>query len=216
VVLVVQLPDLVVERVTVVEIGPVGLSLAETVTVRDGEQVRRLQVSRGICVSLMATDRSAPIATVSLLEAHPNSSEMDVYRPLLENEYLEISKHGGPADPSSLENTERYMSVQTVRLPDVEQLDELLEKFVPFGDVSAATDPTPSSRQMVTARNATTIRRMWLLLSSRRTGCAGHSALDRSVGELTIALGCLANVASERRAPLRPFYHRPTRCWTRH
>jgi len=35
--LVVQVPDFVVERVTVVEIGPVGLSLADTVTVLDGE-----------------------------------------------------------------------------------------------------------------------------------------------------------------------------------
>lgn len=113
VVLVVQFPDLVVERVTVVEIGPVGLSLADTVTVLDAVQVRLLQLSSGICVGLIATDRSAPIVTVSLPVAHPNSSEMNVNRPLLEIEYLEIWRQGGPSDPSSFENTEREMSVQS-------------------------------------------------------------------------------------------------------
>jgi hypothetical protein len=111
--LVVQFPDLVVERVTVVEIGPVGVSLADTVTVLVDVQVRLLQLASGICVGLMATDRSVPIVTVSLLSAHPNSSEIGVNRPLLENEYLEIWRHGGPSDPSSFENTERNISVQS-------------------------------------------------------------------------------------------------------
>ena len=91
--MVVQVPDLVVERVVVVEIGPVGLSLAETVTVLDDVQVRLLQLSSGICVSPSVTDRSAPIVIVPL-EAHPNSSEMEVNLPLLEIEYLKISRHG--------------------------------------------------------------------------------------------------------------------------
>jgi len=111
--LVVQFPDLVVERVTVVEIGPIGVSLADTVTVLDDVQVRRLQVSSGICVGLTATDRSAPMATVLLPVAHPNSSEMDVNLPLLEIEYLEIWRQGGPSEPSSFENTERNMSVHS-------------------------------------------------------------------------------------------------------
>ena len=51
VVLVVQPPDFVVERVVVVETGPVGLSLAETVTVLEVVHVRRLQLSSGICVA---------------------------------------------------------------------------------------------------------------------------------------------------------------------
>jgi hypothetical protein len=111
--LVVQFPDLVVERVTVVVIGPVGVSLADTVTVLDDVQVRRLQLWSGICVGLMATDRSEPITTVSLLEAHPNSSEMVVTRPVLEIEDLVTWRHGGPSDPSSFENTVRKISVQT-------------------------------------------------------------------------------------------------------
>lgn len=188
-----QFPNLVVERVTVVEIGPVGLSFADTVTVLDDVQVRLLQLSSGICVGLMATDRSVPIVTVSLPAAHPNSSEMGVYRPLLEIEYLEIWRHGGPSDPSSFENTDRNMSVQSWRLPDVVQLDEVLEKFVPFGEVSAATGPTAISRQIGTARNATTSRRTSYLPSSRRTRWAGDTArpLRRAP---TIALGCLACV----------------------
>jgi hypothetical protein len=46
--LVVQFPDLVVDRVTVVEIGPDGVSLADTVTVLVDVQVRLLQLSSGI------------------------------------------------------------------------------------------------------------------------------------------------------------------------
>jgi hypothetical protein len=61
----------------------------------------------------MATERSAPIATVSLPVAHPNSSEMGVNRPLLEIEYLEIRRHGGPSEPSSFEDTDRNISVQS-------------------------------------------------------------------------------------------------------
>jgi hypothetical protein len=155
--LVVQLPDLVVERVVVVEIGPVGLSVADTVTVLVDVQVRLPQSSSGICVGSSATDRSAPITAVPL-EAQPNSSEMTVNRPLAPIEYVKISRHGGAADPSSFEDTKRFVSVQTWRPPLVEQLDELLEKFVPFGDVSAATGPTASSRLNGTARNAAAIR----------------------------------------------------------
>ena len=91
VILVVQLPDLVVERVIVVEIGPVGLSLADTVTVLDDVQVRRPHCSSGICVGSRTTDRSAPMVIVPL-EAHPNSSEMT--RPLAPVEYVKISRHG--------------------------------------------------------------------------------------------------------------------------
>jgi hypothetical protein len=159
VVFVVQLPSLVVERVVVVVIGPVGLSLADTVTVLDDVQVRRLQLSSGISVSPSVTEKSAPIVIVPV-EAQPNSSEMTVKRPLAEIEYLKTPRHGGPSDPSSFENTERLVSVQTWRLPDVEQLDELLKKFVPLGDVSAATGPTASSKQIGTARTATANRRM--------------------------------------------------------
>ena len=82
-----QLPSLVVERVVVVETGPVGLSLADTVTVLDDEQFRLPQFSSGMSVGATVTDRSAPIVIVPL-EAHPNSSEMKVKRPLLEIEYL--------------------------------------------------------------------------------------------------------------------------------
>ena len=46
--LVVQFPDLVVDRVTVVVIGPDGVSLADTVTVLVDVQVRLLQLSSGI------------------------------------------------------------------------------------------------------------------------------------------------------------------------
>jgi hypothetical protein len=116
---------------------------------------------------------------------------------LLEIEYLEISRHGGPSDPSSFENTERNVSVQTWRLPAVEQLDEKLEKFVPFGDVSAATDPTASNRLSGTARNAITTRRTRHLLSARRAACIDESAIEASVGP-TIVLGCLASVARSR------------------
>jgi hypothetical protein len=145
VVFVVQVPDFVIERDVVVVTGPVGLSVADTVTVLDGVHVRLLQFSSAICVSPSVTEKSAPIVIVPV-EAQPNSSEMTVERPLAEIEYLKTPRHGGPADPSSFENTQRLVSVQTWWLPDVEQLDELLEKFVPLGDVSAATGPTASSK----------------------------------------------------------------------
>jgi hypothetical protein len=165
VVFVVQPPDFVVERVVVVETGPVGESLADTVTVLENVHVRLLQLSSGISDAGSSTDRSAPTVMVPL-EAHPNSSEMTLNLPLDEIEYLKISRHGGPSDPSSFDVTERLASVQTWRLPDVEQLDELLKKFVPFGDVSAATDPTPSRRRSGRAASATPIRRMRHLLTS--------------------------------------------------
>jgi hypothetical protein len=154
--------------VTVVEMGPVGLSLADTVTVLDDVQVRLRHSPSGICVGSRATDRSAPTVIVPL-EAQPNSSEMTVNRPLTPIEYVKISRHGGAADPSSFENTKRLVSVQTWRPPVVEQLSELLEKFVPFGEVSAATGPIASNRLNGTARNATANRRTkHLLLTSRR------------------------------------------------
>jgi hypothetical protein len=78
-VFVVQFPSLVVERVVVVVIGPVGLSLADTVTVLDDVHVRRLQLSSGISVSPSVTEKSAPIVIVPV-EAQPNSSEMTVKR----------------------------------------------------------------------------------------------------------------------------------------
>src|SRR4249920_1411700 len=96
VILMVQLPSLVVERMVVVETGPVGLSLADTVTVLDGGQFRLAQSFRGMSVGATVTDRSAPIAIVPL-DAHPDSSEMTVKRPLLEIEYLKIPRHGGPS-----------------------------------------------------------------------------------------------------------------------
>jgi hypothetical protein len=159
VVLVVQPPDFVVERDVVVETGPVGVSCADTVTVLDDVHVRRLQSSSVIEEAGRSTDMSAPTVIVPLV-AHPNSSEMTLNLPLLEIEYLKISRHGGPSDPSSFDVTERFRSVQTWRPPDVEQLDELLKKFVPFGDVSAATDPTVSRRSSGTVASATPIRRM--------------------------------------------------------
>jgi hypothetical protein len=163
VVLVVQPPDFVVERVVVVEAGPVGLSLAETVTVLEVVHVRRLQLSSGICVAPSATERSAPMLIVPP-KAHPNSSEMTLNLPFVEIAYLKTSRHGGPSDPSSFEDTERFVSVQTWRLPVVEQVDELLKKFVPFGDVSAATDPTASNRLNGTAMSAAPSRRIEHLL----------------------------------------------------
>ena len=90
VVLVVQLPDFVVEREVVVETGPVGLSLAETVTVRD-VQFCLLQLSIGICVAARVTEKSAPIV-IAPLAAQPNSSEMN--RPRFPFEYVTISRHG--------------------------------------------------------------------------------------------------------------------------
>jgi hypothetical protein len=88
---VVQLPDFVVERVIVVEIGPVGLSLADTVTVLDVVQVRLPHCSSVICVGSSTTERSAPMVIVPL-EAHPNSSE--IARPFAPVEYVKISRHG--------------------------------------------------------------------------------------------------------------------------
>jgi len=179
--LVVQLPDLVVERVVVVEIGPVGLSLAETVTVLGAEQVRLLQSWSEMSVGSRLTDRSAPIDAAPL-EAHPNSSEMTVNLPLLEIEYLKISRQGGPSDPSSFDEAKRFRSVQTSRPPVVAQLDELLEKFEPFGEVSAATGPTASSRTNGTARSATPNRLTGHLLTARRIRRADDPALDCPVG----------------------------------
>jgi hypothetical protein len=164
VVLVVQLPDLVVERVVDVEIGPVGLSLADTVTILE-EQCCLLQLSREMSVGATVTDRSAP-TDIEPLEAHPNSSEITEERPLLETEYLKISRHGGPSDPSSFEETKRFVSVHTSRPPLVAQVDELLEKLVPLGEVSAATGPIARSRMKGTARNATPIRRTGHLLTT--------------------------------------------------
>lgn len=159
VVLVVQPPDFVVDRDVVVEIGPVGVSCADTVTVLEDVHVRRLQSSSVICDAGRSTDMSAPTVIVPLV-AHPNSSEMTLNLPLLEIEYLKISRHGGPSEPSSFEVTKRFRSVQTCRPPEVEQIDEPLKKFVPFGDVSAATAPAVSSRTSGTAASATPIRRM--------------------------------------------------------
>ena len=81
------------ERVVVVEIGPVGLSLADTVTVLDDVQVRLPQCSSGICVGSRTTDRSAPIV-IEPLEAQPNSSEMTVTDRWPQIEYVKISRHG--------------------------------------------------------------------------------------------------------------------------
>ena len=87
VVRVVQDPDLLVARVIVVVIGPVGASLAETVTVRDEEHARRLQLWIVIGVGASVTDRSAPNTAVPS-DAQPNSSEMSANRPVLEIEYV--------------------------------------------------------------------------------------------------------------------------------
>jgi hypothetical protein len=107
---------------------------------------------------------------------------MTVNLPLLEIEYVKISRHGGPSDPSSFDETKRFRSVQTSRPPVVAQLDELLEKFEPFGEVSAATGPTASSRTNGTARNATPIRRTGAPPDIRRARQASDPALDCSVG----------------------------------
>jgi hypothetical protein len=159
VVLVVQPPDLVVERVVVVETGPVGVSLADTVTVLADVHVRLLQLSSVICVADRSTDRSAPTVIVPLV-AHPNSSEITLNLPLAPMEYLKISRHGGPSDPSSFDDTNRFESVQTWRPPVVEQVVFPLKKLVPFGEVSAATDPTVSRSISGTAASTTPIRRM--------------------------------------------------------
>jgi hypothetical protein len=160
VVFVVHDPDFVVDRVVDVEMGPVGLSLAETVTVLEPVQLRRLQLWRVIEVGSSATEKSAPIAIVPS-EAHPNSSEMSVNLPLLANEYLKTSRHGGPSDPSSLDVTERFVSVHTSRLPEVEQLEAELKKDVPFGDVSAETGATrTTNRPIEVTRDNVLMRRM--------------------------------------------------------
>jgi hypothetical protein len=157
-------PDFVVDRVVDDETGPVGLSLAETVTVREAEHVRRLQVSRVIDVGSRATEKSAPIVIVPS-EAHPNSAEMSVNLPLFANAYLWTSRHGGPSEPSSLDVTERFVSVHTSRLPDVEQLEAELKNDVPFGDVSADTGATrTTSRPIEATRDAILKRRTWDLL----------------------------------------------------
>jgi hypothetical protein len=182
---------LVVERVVVVEIGPVGLSLADTVTVLDDVQVRLPHSSSAICVGSRTTDRSAPMV-IEPLEAHPNSSEMT--RPFAPVEYVKISRHGWPGDPSSFDDTNRFVSAQTCRPPLVEQLDAKLEKFDPFGDVSAATGPTASRRLNGTARNASANRRMGDPLSSRRIRWAG-TRLATDPWTRTIGLGRLASIA---------------------
>jgi len=81
VVRVVQPPDFVVERDVVVEIGLVGVSLADTVTVLDVVHVRRPHESSVIWDAGTVTDRSVPTVMVPLV-AHPNSSEMTLCRPL--------------------------------------------------------------------------------------------------------------------------------------
>src|SRR3954465_6019902 len=106
-------------------------------------------------------------------DAHPNSSEMSVNRPLLANEYLWTSMHGGPCDPSPLHETDRAVCVHTSRFPDVVQLVASLKNDDPFGDVSAATGPTPRRSAIEPPRIANVSRRIWHLRPWRRTGQPG-------------------------------------------
>src|SRR3954454_10756222 len=123
-------------------------------------------------VGARVTEKSAPTAMVPA-DAHPNSSEMSVNRPLLANEYLWTSRHGGPSDPSSLEETDRTVSVHTSRFPDVVQLVASLKNDDPFGDVSAATGPTARRSPIEPPRIANVSRRIWHLRPWRRTGQPG-------------------------------------------
>ena len=198
--LVVHDPDFVVDLVTVVEIGPVGESLADTVTVRDPVHPRWLQLIRVIWEDGTTTERSSPIRAVPL-EAHPNSSERTLCRPFVETEYLKTSRQGGPSDPSSFDDTDRYVSVQTWRPPVVTQLVAKLEKFDPFGDVSASAGAAASSNANGTASRATANRRTGS--SPRRGGSVRReSAFDRA-SAATLALGCLCDVLRAPRSSRR-------------
>src|SRR4051794_1110290 len=131
-------------------------------------------------VGSRVTERSAPTAIVPS-EAHPNSSEISVNRPLLANEYLWTSRHGGPSDPSSLDVTDRNVSVQTWRFPDVVQLVAALKNDEPFGDVSAATGPTARRSPIEPPRIANLNRRIRHLRPWRRAGQPGiglHPVVD--------------------------------------
>src|SRR4051794_35630533 len=104
-------------------------------------------------VGSRVTERSAPTDIVPP-EAHPNSSEISVDRPLLPNEYLWTSRHGGPSDPSSFDVTDRNVSVQTWRFPDVVQLVAAEERRPVRGCVSGdgargeeKSDRTPKDRE---------------------------------------------------------------------
>lgn len=77
---VVQLPSVVVNLPVVVVIGPVGESLAETVTVLVVVQVRRPQDSSAICVGDKVALRPLVIVNEAA-SAHPNSSEMNLKLP---------------------------------------------------------------------------------------------------------------------------------------
>src|SRR3954454_10224920 len=110
-------------------------------------------------VGSRVTERSAPTDIVPP-EAHPNSSEISVDRPLLPNEYLWTSRHGGAPAPSSLDVTDRNVSVQTWRFPDVVQLVAALKNDDPFGDVSAATGPAARRSPIEPPRRANLNRRI--------------------------------------------------------
>ncbi|MEO6207847.1 MAG: hypothetical protein ABIP77_07815 [Candidatus Limnocylindrales bacterium] len=73
-ILVVHVPSLVVERPLVVVIGPVGVSLAETITVREFVQVLTSHRVSGIEVAPSVAERVLLIVKDDA-GAHPNSSE---------------------------------------------------------------------------------------------------------------------------------------------
>src|SRR3954447_19963485 len=123
-------------------------------------------------VGSRVTERSPPTDMVPP-EAHPNSSEISVDLPLLPNEYLWTSRHGGASDPSSFDVTDRNVSVQTWRFPDVVQLVAVLKNDEPFGDVSAATGPAARRSTIEPPRIANLNRRIRHLRPWRRAGQRG-------------------------------------------
>jgi hypothetical protein len=163
VVLIVQVPETVVERVVVTETSPTTLSLAETVAFVEPEHWRLWAAHDCIEMVLEAsvTEKSDPTVRLPPVAAHPNCSEMNVNRPVLEMEYVCRSRHVCGV-PLSSGKTWRFVSVQTCRPPLLEQVVEKLKKFVPEppGVVSADTGPTASSSISGTASDAMAKRRM--------------------------------------------------------
>jgi hypothetical protein len=140
-ILLVQVPSLVVLRPVVVLIGPIGVSLAETVTVRDAVQPLSSQSSSGIEVGPNDAARVLEILNDGA-GAQPLSSDTNVL-PV----YVRKSIQAVPPDGSR--NAETFVSVQT--LP-TQLLDELCSWFSP-PVVSAATGTTDAAISRTTPAN---------------------------------------------------------------
>jgi hypothetical protein len=180
--LVVQLPETDVERVVVVVTAPTTVSCADTVAFVVPEHWRlcAAHVCIGISVEARVTEKSDPTVRLLPVGVHPYRSETKVIRPLLEMEYLKTSTQVSGV-PLSFGKTDRFVSVQTCRLPLGEQVAEKLKKFVPEppGVVSARTGPTTSNSINGTASNALANRRM---TASPQRGGSGSPLARRGPG----------------------------------